>query len=108
MGGLGYASPDLMSLSAGAGEFSIDLGGPWDKNGIVQLDVRLGDVTLRVPRNLGLMVIVDGSEADDLLLPGFARDERGDFLSPGFDEAKRRITVRCGRGLGVLRVERIN
>jgi hypothetical protein len=108
VGGLGYASPDLMSLSAGGGEFAIDLGGPWDKDGIVQLDVRLGDVTLIAPVNLGLMVVVEGREPDDLILPDFSRDERGDFRSPGFDAAKRRITVRCGRGLGVLRVEREN
>ena len=37
--GLGYASPDLLSLSAGGGEFEIDLSGPWDKDGIVKIDV---------------------------------------------------------------------
>ena len=106
VGGLGYASPDLLSLSAGGGEFEIDLSGPWDKDGIVQLDVRLGDVTVTAPENLGLRVVAEGRGPDDLILPGFTRDERGDFLSPGFANAKRRITVRCSRGLGVLRVER--
>jgi hypothetical protein len=106
VGGLGYASPDLMSLSAGGGEFAIDLGGPWDKDGVLHLDVRLGDVTLNAPGDLGLMVVVEGREPDDLILPDFVRDERGDFRSPGFEAAKRRITVRCGRGLGLLRVER--
>lgn len=106
VGGLGYASPDVVRLSAGGGEVTIDLGGPWDKDGLVQLDVSLGDVTLILPANFGLKVVAGGREAGDLKLPGFAHDERGGFLSPGFDEAKRRITVRSGRGLGMLRVER--
>jgi len=106
VGGLGYASPGFMSLSAGGGEFAIDLGGPWDKDGVLQLDVRLGDVTLIIPDDLGLIVVVEGRDAEDLSLPGFTRDESGDFLSPGFPDAKRRVTVRCGRGLGALRVER--
>jgi hypothetical protein len=104
--GLGYASPDLLSLSAGGGQFEIDLSGPWDKDGIVKLDVRLGDVTVTAPENLGLMVVAGGRGPDDLILPGFTRDERGDYFSSGFANAKRRITVHCSRGLGVLRVER--
>ena len=106
VGGLGYASPDVVSLSAGNGQFWIDLSGPWDRDGLVQLDVALGDVTLIAPGDLGLMVAAEDREADDLVLPGFARDDSGGYLSPGFDTAKHRITVHSGRGLGTLRVER--
>ncbi len=102
MRGLGYASPAELTLVGGSGEFEIDLAGPWDKDGVLRLDVRLGDVILFVPARIGVTVLAREREADDLILPSFTRDDEGGFRSPGFENTRRRITVVLEPGLGTL------
>jgi N-terminal domain of toast_rack, DUF2154 len=100
--GLGNASPASLVLSAGSGTFDLDLGGAWRHDARVRIDVRLGDVILRLPGDLGVVVIPDGRDPGDLVLPGFTCDEQGAYRRPSRQEGAPQITVEIGPGLGLL------
>ena len=107
---LGNASPSLVSLRGGSGLFGIDLRGAWRRDAMVQIDVRLGDVTLDLPRGLAVEIRASGRDPDDLVLPGFTRGPEGVYLAPAAagpavaekstGASARRIVIQVGPGLG--------
>jgi len=97
---LGNASPATFALLAGDGDFEIDLRGAWHGEAGMQLSVSLGDVTLLVPRPLGVQVRVREGGPAELVLPEFTRDERGAYRSPSYPEARHHVAIEIGQGLG--------
>lgn len=100
--GLGHASPSTLTLEAGGGEFEIDLSGSWDKDSTIHLNVRLGDIILLVPGDLGVTISATDRDVADMLLPDFTRAGEAEYRSPGFEKSKRRITIAIGPGLGIV------
>jgi hypothetical protein len=105
---LGDASPAAFTLTAGAGEFEIDLSGAWRRDASIQIQVSLGDVTLLLPRALGVTIAPMGGSPPDLALPGFILDERGVYRGPGTQESAHRVAVSVEPGLGTLEARRID
>ncbi|MFQ5877935.1 MAG: hypothetical protein ACE5JH_09655 [Acidobacteriota bacterium] len=99
--GLGHAAPSHFTLDAGDGEFMIDLSGDWRGQPVLHIDVRLGDVTLMIPRALGVELTASRPDSGDLALAGF-RLENGTYRKPGLDAALPTIAIRVGEGLGTV------
>ncbi|PYS97156.1 MAG: hypothetical protein DMF50_01690 [Acidobacteria bacterium] len=97
---LGNASPATFALLAGDGDFEIDLRGAWHGEAGIQVSVSLGDVTLLVPRTLGVQMSVRDGGPAELVLPEFTRDEQGTYRSPSYPDARHHVAIEIGPGLG--------
>ncbi|GAB4041310.1 LiaI-LiaF-like domain-containing protein [Spirosoma jeollabukense] len=93
-----------LKLAAGAAELDLKLGAKADQSD-VKLDVGAASVTVRVPKEVGCRVTKDGAlnieQLDDFTDMG-----GGEFLSPGYDTAKKKMTIRFDGGISHLKVVR--
>lgn len=100
---LGNLNADRISVEAGVGEVTLDFTGRWRTDADVSVDMGLGALHLRFPEGLGVRL-----EKESFLVSldpqGLIR--RGDaYLSPDWDEAERRVTVRIEAAVGSVDVE---
>ncbi len=100
---LGNARCREVSVEGGLGSLTLDLSGPWTGEAALSVRLTAGELTLRVPRDLGLRVTMGGFLAtfDDA---GFER-RQGSHVTPGYDGLQRRLDVRLSAALGSIRVE---
>ncbi len=98
-----YAVKSL-KIGAGAAELDLKLGAKADQSDI-KLEVGAASVTVRIPKEVGCRVKKDGAltleELDD-----FADVGGGEFISPGYEAAKKKITIRFDGGISRLKVIR--
>jgi hypothetical protein len=100
--GLGNANARRARLRCGVGDVELDLAGAWARDMELQVEIVLGELTIDVPRGLGVRLRLDRTMAS-LDAPGLVR--RGDeWLTPGFDEAARRVTIDATTVLGAVKV----
>jgi hypothetical protein len=104
--GVGNANVEHVDVDCGAGALTLDFSGAWAADIDARLRVRLGAVTLRVPRDVGVRARVDltlGSfEHDDF------RERDGMHYSANWEDAQRRLTVDASMLIGTLEIERID
>lgn len=109
--GAGQGELDLSSynmkslkLAAGAADIDLKLGAKADQSEI-KLDIGAALVTIHVPKEVGCRIKKDGAlninQLDDFTDVG-----GGEFVSPGYDAAKKKITVRFDGGMSKLKVVR--
>jgi hypothetical protein len=104
--GLGNAHADLLRVRAGAANVDLDFSGAWAGDMQVDLDAALGDVTLRVPPNVGVRVTMTKLLAD-FHATGFAKHD-GAYYSDNWARADRKLTVQARAALGDITVQRID
>ncbi len=103
--GLGNASCARVSLQGGAGDFTLDLAGAWDVEGIpaITIEVGVAAVKLRIPRDLGVELELHR------FLAAFERSgftKRGStYYSSGYDAAARKISLDISTAIGEIDVE---
>lgn len=104
--GVGNANVEHVDVDCGAGALTLDFSGAWSTDIDARLRVRLGAVTLRVPRDVGVRARVD------LTLGSFSRDEfrerEGAHYSENWETARRRLTVDASMLIGTLDIERVD
>jgi hypothetical protein len=104
--GVGNANVDHVDVDCGAGALTLDFSGAWPSDIDARLRVRLGAVTLRVPRDVGIRARVD------LTLGNFDgqefRERDGAHYSENWESARRRLTIDASMLLGTLDIERID
>lgn len=104
--GIGNANVEHIDVDCGAGSVTLDFSGAWAGDADARLRVRLGTVTLRVPRDVGVRARVDvtlGSFDHD----GF-RERDGVHYSANWESAARHLTLDASMVLGTLEIERID
>ncbi len=93
-----------LKLGAGAADLDLKLGDKVDQTD-VKLDVGAASVTVRVPKEVGCRVKKDGAlnieQLDDFTDVG-----GGEFVSPGYDAAKKKMTIRYNGGISKFKVVR--
>ena len=98
-----YAVKSL-KIGAGAAELDLKLGAKADQSDI-KLEVGAASVTVHVPKEVGCRVKKDGAltveELDDFTDVG-----GGEFISPGYEAAKKKMTIRFDGGISHLKVVR--
>jgi hypothetical protein len=104
--GIGNANVEHIDVDCGAGSVTLDFSGAWAGDADARLRVRLGTVTLRVPRDVGVRARVD------LTLGSFDHDEfrerDGVHYSANWESAPRHLTLDASMVLGTLEIERID
>ena len=111
--GLGAGQGDLdlsayavksLKLGVGAADLDLKLGAKADQSDI-KLDVGAASVTVHVPKEVGCRIKKDGAlnieQLDDFTSVG-----GGEFVSPGYDAAKKKITIRFDGGISRFKVVR--
>ena len=109
--GAGQANLDLsayavrnLKIGAGAADLELKLSAKADQTD-VKIDVGAASVTVSVPKEVGCRIKKDGAlnlnQLDDFTDVG-----GGEFVSPGYDAAKKKITIRFNGGLSRFKVMR--
>jgi hypothetical protein len=104
--GVGNANVEHIDVDCGAGSLTLDFSGAWAADVDARLRVRLGAVTLRVPRDVGVRARADvtlGTFERD----GF-REQDGVHYSANWEGARRRLTIDASMLIGTLEIERID
>ena len=105
-GDLDLSSYAVSSLNIGAGAVDLDLKlGAKAAQSDVKLDVGAAAVTVRVPKEVGCRVKKDGALTIEQL-DDFTKVGGGEFVSPGYDAASKKITIRFDGGISRLKVLR--
>ena len=98
-----YAVKSL-KLGVGAADLDLKLGAKADQSDI-KLDVGAASVTVHVPKEVGCRIKKDGAlnieQLDDFTSVG-----GGEFVSPGYDAAKKKMTIRFDGGISRFKVVR--
>ena len=90
-------------FDGGVGAVTVDLGGAWPADAHMVMNMALGGVTLRAPKDLGIRVTVAGF-LSDLDASGFTKSGKT-YTSTNYARAKRHIEVELQSALGGVTVE---
>lgn len=104
--GLGNARADRIDIEGGVSRTMLDFSGEWTRDASANVELGMGALELRLPRDLGVRIDRTGSlsrfRSTDLV-------QRGDsFFTQNWDEASHRLTLRIDAGMGAINVEWIN
>ena len=93
-----------LKLAAGAADLDLKLGAKADQSDI-KLDVGAASVTVHVPKEVGCRIKKDGALNVERL-DEFTNVGGGEFVSPGYDAAKKKMTIRFDGGISSFKVVR--
>jgi len=101
--GLGNSRCDEIEFEGGIGKVLLDFSGAWTSSAHVQVKMAMGELTLRLPRGVGIRVartkFLSSFEPAGLV-------RRGDsFVSPNYDSAERRLELGLTTAMGGVNVE---
>jgi hypothetical protein len=101
--GLGNSRCDEIAFEGGIGKVLLDFSGVWTSSAHVEVKMAVGEITLRLPRRVGIRL------AMDKFLSSFEPTglvQRGNsFVSPNYDSAERRLDLDLTTAMGGVRVE---
>jgi Cell wall-active antibiotics response 4TMS YvqF len=101
--GLGNSRCDRIDFEGGVGKVTLDFDGAWTSSARATVRMAVGELTLRLPRRVGVRLTLDRFLASfdpaGLVRAGNA------FQSPGYDRAERRLDIDVTTAVGGVRVE---
>jgi predicted membrane protein len=100
--GLGNSRCRRVEFEGGVGAVTLDLTGAWSEDATLTLRLALGELTLRLPENLGVELSCDRF-LSRFEPHGFTRTGNV-YRSAGFDKAPRRIKVDITSAVGGVNV----
>ena len=104
--GLGNSRCDRFALEGGMGKVLVDFAGTWTASSAAEIKMAVGDLTLRLPRKVGVRLTLDRFLARfdpaGLIPTGNA------FESPGYDGAERKLDIDVTTAVGGVKVEWVN
>ncbi len=101
--GLGNSRCDEIDFEGGIGKVLLDFSGVWSSSAQVHVKMAVGEITLRLPRRLGVRLAMD-KFLSSFEAAGLVR--RGDsFVSPNYDSAERRLDLDLTTAMGGVNVE---
>jgi hypothetical protein len=96
--GLGNSRCDRIAFEGGVGRVTLDFSGAWTSSSHVSVKMALGQVELRLPRQVGVRLTLDKFLAT-FDAEGFVR--RGNaYFSPGYDQAARHLDIDITTAVG--------
>jgi hypothetical protein len=101
--GLGNLNFRELEFEGGVGGATLDFTGEWKQDAEVRVEVGVGGVTIRMPRDVGVRVEAERNLFSGVHLEGFnLRDSL--YYSENYDRASYRVTVRVETGIGGFRI----
>ena len=104
--GLGNSGCQEIRFDGGVGEVTLDLTGQWVSDSRLVANVAVGGLTLRLPRQLGVELVVDRFLASFNPV-GFSR-KGSSYFSQGYDERDRHLRIEIKTTVGDINVEWVN
>lgn len=101
--GLGNLNFRDFEFEGGVGGANLDFTGEWRQGADVRIQVGVGGVTMRVPRDVGVRVEAEKHFLSGLHLDGFTKRDSY-YYSDNYDNAKIRLSVRVVTGVGGFRI----
>ncbi len=101
--GLGNLNFRELEFEGGVGGANLDFTGQWKQDADIRIQVGVGGVNARMPREVGVRVEAEKHFLSGLHLDGF--NKRDDYYySDNYDKAKTRITLRVATGVGGFKI----
>lgn len=101
--GLGNSRCDRFALEGGMGKITLDFSGAWTSSTAAEIKMAVGELTLRLPRNVGVRLTLDrflvSFDPAGLVRTGDA------FQSPGYERAERKLDIDVTTAVGGVKVE---
>jgi hypothetical protein len=101
--GLGNLNFRDFEFEGGIGGASLDFTGDWKEGADIRIQVGVGGVTMKMPRELGIRVEAEKHFLSGLHLDGFAKRDAS-YYSENYDKSKIRVFVRVATGVGGFRI----
>jgi hypothetical protein len=102
--GLGNLNFRVLDFEGGVGGANIDLSGVWKQDAEIRIQVGVGGVLLRMPRDLGVRVTAEKHFLSGLQLDNFRREGSDDYYSENYSKSKVRVSVVVKTGIGGFRI----
>jgi hypothetical protein len=103
--GLGYLNFRRFDFEGGVGGATLDFAGQLKQDADVQVQVGVGGVNVRMPRDMGVRVSAERHFLSGLQLDGFHKESTGgDYYSENYNRAKVRIYMVVKTGVGSFRI----
>lgn len=102
--GLGNLNFRNFDFEGGVGGASLDFSGQWQQDGEIRVQVGVGGVTVRMPREVGVRVTAERHFLSGLHLDGFRKEGEGSYYSENYGRAKIRVSVIVKTGVGGFRL----
>jgi hypothetical protein len=101
--GLGNSRCDRIDFEGGVGKVTLDFDGAWTSSSQATVRMAVGELTLRLPRRVGVRLKLDRFLAS-FDPAGLARAGNG-FQSPGYERAERHLDIDVMTAVGGVKVE---
>lgn len=103
--GLGNFNCDQMRFRGGVGGSELELSGDWETVGSIEIEVGVGGVEIRLPRDLGAEIRMSEGLFSELSAPdGFTK--QGDtYYSDNRDRVQKTVKLRVQAGIGGVEVK---
>jgi hypothetical protein len=102
--GLGNLNFRRLEFEGGVGGASLDFSGQWKQDAEVRIEVGVGGVTIRMPRDVGVRVSAEKHFLSGLQLDGFHKEAGEDYYSANYSNAKVRVSVTVKTGVGGFKI----
>jgi len=102
--GLGNFRFEKLEFRGGVGAAAIDFSGAWEIAGEVEVKVGVGEVQIRLPRDLGVELEIQKSFLSDLQLNGFQKTDEG-YRSENFEQTSKRMRLNIRTGIGAIEID---
>lgn len=99
----GNESLERLNVSLGAGSAEIDLAGTWDHDLTAEVDAGVGELTVRLPESIGVLVNVDKA-IGGLKIKGL-RKEGEAYINDAYGASETTIRLLINTGVGQINLE---
>lgn len=104
--GLGNSRCERIRVEGGVGKMTLDFDGAWRDDTDVSVRMAVGELVLRLPRDVGVQLTLDRF-LSAFEPAGLVRRDNA-FVSPGYDQAARRLDIALTTAVGGVRIEWID
>jgi hypothetical protein len=101
--GLGNLNFRELEFEGGVGGANLDFTGEWKQNADVRVQVGVGGVSVRMPRDVGVRVEAEKNLFSGLHLEGFSKRDSV-YFSENYDTAKYRVSLHVATGIGGFKI----
>jgi Cell wall-active antibiotics response LiaF, C-terminal/N-terminal domain of toast_rack, DUF2154 len=101
--GLGNLNFRDLEFEGGVGGATLDLTGEWKQDASIRVQVGVGGVTVKMPREIGVRVEAEKHFLSGLHLDRFSQRDAY-YYSDNYDSAKVRVTIRVVTGVGGFQI----
>jgi hypothetical protein len=102
--GLGNSRCGNIVFEGGVGKVTLDFSGTWSSNARVQVQMAMGELTLRLPRKVGVRIGMDRF-LSSFAPAGLVARGQNQFVSPNYDRAERKLDLDLSTAMGGVNIE---